>query len=93
MCLCLYCKYYLKGVVYIDRVQLKQLRKGIKPGNNKTLWEAVKIVKDQNIEELPDQMNLDGIPIQDDQLAELSTVWKTIISSNQISLGLIIFKQ
>ena len=27
-----------------------KVRQGIKPGNNKTLWEAVKIAKDQNID-------------------------------------------
>ena len=37
-----------------------KVRQGIKPGNNKTLWEAVKIAKDQHIDDLPDQMNLDG---------------------------------
>ena len=37
-----------------------KVRQGIKPGNNKTLWEAVKIAKDQNIADLPDQMNQDG---------------------------------
>ena len=40
-----------------------EVRQGIKPGNNKTLWEAVKIAKDQNSDDLPDQMNLNGIPI------------------------------
>ena len=37
-----------------------KVRQGMKPGNNKTLWDAVKIAKDLNIEELPDQMHLNG---------------------------------
>ena len=47
-----------------------RIRKGIKPGNNKTLWEAVKLAKDLNIVDLPDQMNLDGTPIPNEDLAE-----------------------
>ena len=26
-----------------------KIRQGIKPGNNRTLWEAIKIAKDQNV--------------------------------------------
>ena len=47
-----------------------KVRKGIKPGNNKTLWEAVKLAKDVHVEDLPDQMNNDGKPIPNDELAE-----------------------
>ena len=47
-----------------------KVRQGIKPGNNKTLWDAVKIAKNLNIEELPDQMNLHGVPISNEVLAE-----------------------
>ena len=43
-----------------------KVRRGIKPGNNKTLWDAVKIAKNQNIEDLPDQMHQDGTPIATD---------------------------
>ena len=41
-----------------------------KAGKNKTLWEAVKIAKDQNIEDLPDQIKMDGINIPNEELAE-----------------------
>ena len=53
-------------------VQEKRLkvRQGIKPGNSKSLWEAVKIAKDQNIEELPDQMKFNGNTIPNENLAE-----------------------
>ena len=47
-----------------------KVRQGIKPGNNKTLWDAVKIAKDQNIEDLPDKMNLNGKSIANNNLAE-----------------------
>ena len=46
------------------------MRQGIKPGNNKTLWDAVKIEKDQNTNELPDQMKLDETVIPNEELAE-----------------------
>ena len=42
----------------------------LRPGNNKALWDAVKIAKDQNIEDIPDQMHLNGIPIPNEDLAE-----------------------
>ena len=47
-----------------------KVRQGIKPGNSKTLWEAVKIAKDLNTDELPDKMNQNGTPIDNDELAE-----------------------
>ena len=47
-----------------------KVRQGIKPGNSKTLWEAVKIAKDQNIEDLPEKMNLNSVTIANEDLAE-----------------------
>ena len=35
-----------------------KVRQEIIPSNNKTLWEAVKIAKDFNIDDLPDQMTI-----------------------------------
>ena len=46
------------------------VRQGIIPGNNKTLWEAVKIAKDLNIDDLPDEMKLDGKTIPKEEIAE-----------------------
>ena len=47
-----------------------KVRQGIMPGNNKSLWDAVKIAKDQNTDELPDEMNIDGMPIPTNEIAE-----------------------
>ena len=33
-------------------------------------WDAVRIAKDINIEDLPDQMNQNGVPIANENLAE-----------------------
>ena len=54
---------------FVQEKRLK-VRQGIKPGNSKSLWEAVKIAKDQNIEELPDQMKFNGNTIPNENLAE-----------------------
>ena len=37
---------------------------GILPGNSKTLWDAVKIAKDQNVESLPDIMSINETKIK-----------------------------
>ena len=41
----------------------KRVRKEIIPGNSRSLWRAVNIAKDLNQEDLPMQMNEDGIPM------------------------------
>ena len=38
----------------------KRLRRGILPGNTKSLWTAVNIAKDINKQDLPDMMYLNG---------------------------------
>ena len=52
----------------------KSVRQGLIPGNNKTLWDSVKIAKDLNINKLPDNMflNVDPIPASElpDKFAE-----------------------
>ena len=42
----------------------KCVRQGIKPDNNKSLWEAVKIAKDINIDCLPKIMHNNGVLIK-----------------------------
>ena len=39
------------------------VRRGILPGNSKTLWDAVKIAKDQNTPTLPENMSVNEIKI------------------------------
>jgi hypothetical protein len=49
----------------------KFVRKGIIPGNSKTLWRAVSIAKDINIAaDAPDSLSLHGVPVQQDNLAD-----------------------
>jgi hypothetical protein len=49
----------------------KFVRKGIIPGNSKTLWRAVSIAKDINIAaDVPDSLSLHGVPVQQDNLAD-----------------------
>ena len=48
----------------------KRVRKEIIPGNWRSLWRAVNIAKDLNQEDLPMQMNEDGIPITDNDLPD-----------------------
>ena len=48
----------------------KKVRRGILPGNSKSLWTAVRIAKDQNIESLPKTLYSNGIEIPKDNVAE-----------------------
>ena len=41
----------------------KEIRRGIMPGNSKTLWDAVKKAKDCNIDTIPDSLTLNNVPI------------------------------
>ena len=41
---------------YFNQIKSKNVRRGIKPGNSKTLWEALKKAKECNIEMLPDTL-------------------------------------
>ena len=40
--------------------QRQQIRRKIKPGNSKTLWESVKIASDKEITIIPDQMHINN---------------------------------
>ena len=42
----------------------------MRPGNNKTLWDAVHKAKNLNSQELPDTMCLDGVEIEESELPE-----------------------
>ena len=49
----------------------KHVRKGIIPGNSKTLWRAVSNAKDTNLAaNIPDSLLLHGIPVQQSNLAD-----------------------
>jgi hypothetical protein len=47
-----------------------EVRRGIVPGNSKTLWNAVKKAKNINITQLPDKLTLNSIEIPDNNQAE-----------------------
>ena len=42
---------------------MKQVRRGILPGNSKSLWDAVKIANDENVSGLPDTLFKDGVEL------------------------------
>ena len=46
------------------------VRRNIKPGNSKSLWDAVKISKDMNTPKLPSKMFLNNVEIDEDQLPD-----------------------
>ena len=43
----------------------KKVRRGIIPGNSKSLWSAVRIAKDQNVPTFPSTILMNGVPIND----------------------------
>ena len=48
----------------------KRVRKGIIPGNNKSLWKAVNVAKDLNHDQMPLRMCLNGVEISDHELPD-----------------------
>ena len=47
-----------------------RVRKGIIPGNSKSLWKAVKLAKDVNSNEISSKMYREGNEIVEDEVAE-----------------------
>jgi hypothetical protein len=47
-----------------------KIRKHIRPGNAKTLWDAVRIAKDEDTSSIPSKMNWNGREIDKDKIAE-----------------------
>jgi len=57
--------------LYFKSVKRNQVRKGIIPGNSKTLWRAVSIAKDVNlVADVPNSLLLQGIPVPPCNLAD-----------------------
>ena len=56
---------------YFTFEKRKQVRRGILPGNNRTLWKAVNIAKNLNSNELPPKMYKGGIEISNDNLPDV----------------------
>ena len=66
------------------------VRRGISPGDTKSLWKAVKIAKDQNVNELPNQMFHQNVKIDNKCLPETFAAFfenkvETIISQTEIN--------
>ena len=47
-----------------------RVRKGIIPGNTKSLWKAVKVAKDTNVEDIPSKMFKGDMEIETDQISD-----------------------
>jgi hypothetical protein len=48
---------------HFEQSKKKRVRLGLIPGNNKTLWDSVRIAKDTNIQTIPRNMSLNNEPI------------------------------
>ena len=56
--------------VFFFKQKQTQVRRGILPGNSKSLWDSVKIAKGVNIPSLPDNMSLNDNLIKNNDLPE-----------------------
>ena len=77
----------IKG--YYHKKKASDVKRTIIPGNSSSLWKAVKIAKDLNVESLPKTLFEEGAEIQTDQVAErfanfFDTKIKNIINSTGV---------
>ena len=75
---------------HFHKLKTNNVRKGIKPGNSKSLWDAVKKAKDCNVNSIPDTLFLNGNKvIQKDQAQVFATFFsnkvKQIVTQSSIS--------
>ena len=80
----------IKG--YYHKKKACNVKRTIIPGNSSSLWKAVKIAKDLNIESLPKTLFEEGAEIHTDQVAErfanfFDTKIKNIINSTEVDDG------
>ena len=54
---------------YFHVTKSKSIRRGILPGNSKSLWDAVKIASDKNVTRLPNNLFLNGESVSDGHVA------------------------
>ena len=70
----------------ISILKTSNVRRGIIPGNSKSLWNAVKKAKDLNVSSLPDKLTLNSLPVAPhdlpDTFAEFFSNKVTNITSN-----------
>ena len=77
---------------YFHKLKSKNVRKGIVPGNSKSLWDAVKKAKDLNVKNLPDILFKNKIKLSEQDHAAafanfFSTKVNTIVNETQIEPG------
>ena len=81
--------------LYFKSEKCKHVRKGIIPGNSKTLWRAVSIAKDINlVGDIPDSLLLQGIPVQQCNLADTFADFfnnKVVNFSNETAVSHIVY--
>ena len=59
-----------KNVKKIKSEKSSYIRRSFIPGNSKSLWNAVKKAKDQNISFLPENLTLNNLPINPSEMAD-----------------------
>ena len=77
---------------YFTFEKRKQVRRGILPGNSRTLWKAVNIAKNLNSNELPAKMYESGIEISNDNLPDVFAKFfdnkvKTIVNEMDVDFN------
>ena len=55
---------------HFQSLKTQSLRRKITPGNSKSLWDAVKLAKNINIQQMPQQMFKNNVPINDENLPD-----------------------
>ena len=60
-----------------------RVRKGIIPGNTKSLWKAVKVAKDINVEDIPSKMFKDDIKIENDQISDCFAEYQLVFNHSK----------
>jgi hypothetical protein len=56
--------------VEVNKTRRDKIRMHIRPGNSKSLWDAVKIAKDEDASSIPPEMSLAGTTKKDEEVAK-----------------------
>ena len=63
---------------HFDELKRKSVRQNLVPGNSRSLWRAVSAAKNTNVEEIPDQMLLNGAKVKTEEL------WAEIVETTLV---------
>ena len=78
--------------IYFVNNKRKDVRRGILPGNSKTLWNVVHIAKDTNIQTLPNKMFLDSNEIPSLERADaFAKFFDTKVTSNKTNVNVNVY--